>query len=177
MRRRVLLPVQFFSLFQFSKSVHRAVYDYQILEAVYFRSTDVSRMSKRVYYADRTLGNGKFLRNYYANPCFVSDRTGIDFYHSRYPRSAFHVWVSLRLRNINFVLYCMYSVLLRASSRPLTPTNRRGRKVSETFFYPYAIFSMRGFLLRLLEDCALAGSGTPRNTHFLSSLDMGHRGP
>lgn len=54
------MPVQFFSLFQFSKSVHSAVYDYQILEAVHFRSTDVSRMSKRVYYADRTLGMVNF---------------------------------------------------------------------------------------------------------------------
>lgn len=75
-------------------------------------------------------------------------------------------------------MYSVYSVLLRASSRPLTPTNRRGRKVNETFFYPYAIFSIRGFLLRLLKDRALSPDrGTPRNTHFPSSLDMGHRGP
>jgi len=38
--------------------------------------------------------------------------------------------------------YVLYSVLPRASSRPLTPTNRRGRKASETFFYPYAILSL-----------------------------------
>jgi len=43
------------------------------------------------------------------------------------------------------VLYSTYSILPRASSRPLTPTNRRGRKASETFFYPYAIFSIRSF--------------------------------
>lgn len=117
-----------------------------------------SKKYQEEYIIPITHADGKFPRNHYANPRFVSDRTGSEFLRrdTLAPLSA----SSSTFANINSVLYGMYySVLPRASSRPLTPTNRRGRKASETFFYPYAILSIRGFLLRLLEHRALARVG------------------
>lgn len=72
------------------------MYDYQLHEAVYFRGTNVPKMSGRVYYADRTQRIVSSRRDHYANPRFVSEQTGVDFYVAtlslRFPR------VSPRLR-------------------------------------------------------------------------------
>ena len=109
-----------------------------------------SQKCQEEYIIPITRGDGKFPRSHYANPRFVSDRTGSEFLRRDYPRSAFREFLSLSLSlslyvceyKLRALWYVLYSVLPRASSRPLTPTNRRGRKASETFFYPYAILSL-----------------------------------
>lgn len=65
------------------------MYDYQLLEAVYFRGTDVSKMSGRVYYADRAQRIVVRFLGTIMQILALSRNEREWIFTSQYPRSAF----------------------------------------------------------------------------------------